>query len=417
MYATLSPLLVAASILGLGAASSAQDGPDDWVVEADMIYTAAGDPIEDGRVVVSDGKIAALGGSGSGDTLRVTAVTPGFVDLGISIDTGALSVEQTTETAITSRVADSLDLFSYRWTRALRHGVTTALASPADYDVIGGLCTVLKTGGGSDLASREVKADACLRASLGPQPSTGNRTPSPFGEVSIYTRRPTTRMGVEWVFRKAYYDALNAKRFGLEATPEQEAGFEVLAKTLRGELPVIVRTVATQDVHTAAFLKQEFGIPRMILADAAEAWKEADLVKACGAAVLLPPAPREGRVKDRFANDTYLFALDAAARFHELGVPIALTGHATADPEATLARQAGLAMRGGLPFEAALEAVTIAPARMVGVDDRVGSIEVGKDADLVLWNGTPFELTSRVVGVILDGHLVLDPRAASGDDE
>ena len=76
-----------------------------------------------------------------------------------------------------------------------------------------------------------------------------------------------------------------------------------------------------------------------------------------------------------------------------------------------LGRQAGFAMRGGLPFDAALAAVTINPARMMGVDDRVGSIEVGKDADLVLWNGTPFEPTSAIIGVLLDGVLVVDPRS------
>lgn len=69
-------------------------------------------------------------------------------------------------------------------------------------------------------------------------------------------------------------------------------------------------------------------------------------------------------------------------------------------------------MRGGLPFEAALAAVTLTPARMIGIEDRVGSIAVGKDADLVLWSGVPFELTSRVVGVLVDGRVVLDPRPA-----
>ena len=73
--------------------------------------------------------------------------------------------------------------------------------------------------------------------------------------------------------------------------------------------------------------------------------------------------------------------------------------------------QAGYAMRGGLPFDAALAAVTVNPAKLLGVEDRVGTVEVGKDADLVLWNGAPFEPTSRVVGVLLDGVLKVDPRA------
>ena len=70
-------------------------------------------------------------------------------------------------------------------------------------------------------------------------------------------------------------------------------------------------------------------------------------------------------------------------------------------------------MRGGLSFDAALAAVTLNPARMIGIDESVGSIEVGKHADLVLWSGTPFEPTSQIVGVLLDGKLVVDPRPAT----
>jgi imidazolonepropionase-like amidohydrolase len=104
-------------------------------------------------------------------------------------------------------------------------------------------------------------------------------------------------------------------------------------------------------------------------------------------------------------------AWNVAKLLHDEGVPIALSSHGLADFEDRLPMQASYAMRGGLPFDAALEAVTIAPARMLGVEKRVGSVEVGKDADLVLWNGTPFEPGTRIVGVIQDGVLVVDPRA------
>ena len=91
----------------------------------------------------------------------------------------------------------------------------------------------------------------------------------------------------------------------------------------------------------------------------------------------------------------------------------ALSAHGSRHAASSLGRQAGFAIRGGLPFEDALAAVTITPARMLGIDGRVGSIEVGKDADLVLWSGKPFEASSAVIGVIVDGRLVLDPRAKS----
>jgi imidazolonepropionase-like amidohydrolase len=125
---------------------------------------------------------------------------------------------------------------------------------------------------------------------------------------------------------------------------------------------------------------------------------------------VLPPFPPDGRIPDGFVNDSYFLPLDAARELADLGVAFALSGHGAGEPGARLGDQAGLAMRGGLAFDAALAAVTLVPARMVGVDDRVGSLEVGKDADLVLWSGPPFEPSSRIVGVILGGELVVDPR-------
>jgi imidazolonepropionase-like amidohydrolase len=104
-------------------------------------------------------------------------------------------------------------------------------------------------------------------------------------------------------------------------------------------------------------------------------------------------------------------AWDVARRLHDAGVPFALSSHGSASHASRLPMQAGYAMRGGLPFEAALEAVTIQAARLLGVEERIGSVEVGKDADLVLWSGEPFEPSSRVIGVLVDGVLEVDPRA------
>ncbi len=404
--------LLALAVAAAPTTAMANDDDGRWVISADAVYTAAGDVLEGGTVVVADGKIVAVGPGGSGNVLEVAAVTPGFVDLAVRIDTDAYSVEQSTEASFTSSIDDSLDLFSYRWKRALASGVTTALATPSDMNVIGGLCTVLKTGGAPTLEARTLVSGAALRACLGPQPSAGNQAPRLGPAATFYYRRPTTRMGVEWVFRKSFYDAINAKRFGLDVASEDAAQNAVALRVIDGELPIIVKTQATQDVRTAIYLKEEFGIPRMILDDAVEAWKEPELLRRSGVAVVLPPAPKDGRVRDDYANDNYFLALESAATLKELGVLVALSGHGSSDPESRIANQAGFAMRGGMSFEDALAAVTINPAKMMGVDDRVGSIEVGKDADLVLWNGTPFEPTSAIIGVLLNGELVVDPRPA-----
>ncbi len=409
------PGFFGAALVALAAsAGSAED--ERWTVRADVVYTAAGAPIEDGFVRVAAGKIAAVGGGGgpggSDEMLEVGAVTPGLIDLSVQIDLGHYSVEQSTETAGENSIADALDLFSYRWRRALEDGVTAALALPADHDVIGGLGVVLKTGGPPTLAARLVAKDAVLRGAIGTQPSSGNRMPQGGAPQDFFYRRPTTRMGVEWVFRKAFYDAIEGAQDG-DLAPERARRDQVLWRALRGELPLSIQAKATQDVRTAIYLKEEFKLPRVILDQAAEAWREPELLVRSGVAVVLPPFPADGRITDGFVNDSYFMPLDAAKRLHELGVRFALSGHGRGDLGARLSDQAALAQRGGLPFDAALAAVTIEPARLVGVDDRIGSIVVGKDGDLVLWSGKPFEPSSRVVGVVLDGKLVVDPRGRS----
>jgi len=404
--------------LGLAAGlllSNSAAAQDDWVISADMLYTAAGDPIEGGVVVVADGKISLVGkGGGAGERLEVAAITPGMIDLDPGLSTGALSVEQGTETALEYSVADGLDLFSYEWGRQLRDGVTTVMASPMDLDVIGGMCLVLKTAGEPTLEARQLNAEPGLRASLGTLPSRGNGAPS-GAPRNMYIRRPTTRMGVEWIFRKAFYKAINTKRFDLGVSAREAERNAVVLRTMEGGdgLPIFMQAAGTQDVHTAIFLKQEFGIQTLNLMNAAEAVLELDLVAASGVGVVLPACPKEGRIPDPAVNDSFFMALESAAKLQARGVTIALSGGGSKGLQGRLSQQPGLAMRGGLSAAAALAAVTINPARMAGVDDRVGSIEVGKDADLVLWSGTPFEPTSAVIGVLINGELLLDPRPQS----
>jgi imidazolonepropionase-like amidohydrolase len=384
-------------------------GDNEWTIRAATVYPVDGAPIQNGVVHVDGGKIRGVGrGGGGGTTLECAALTPGLIDLSVHIDTGHCSVEQSDEAPARLSINDGLDLFSYEWERELRSGVTTALAVPADYDVIGGYGVVLKTGGAPDLAVRLVRAEAVLRGAIGTQPSSGNSFPR-FGKpASFYFRRPTTRMGVEWVFRKAFYDALQGLSGGDE---ERAADHAALRRVLAGEVPLSIQAKATQDVRTAIYLKEEFQVPRVLLDFAIEAWREPELLVRSGVAVVLPPFSPDGRHEDGFVNDSYFLPLDAARQLHERGVPFALSGHGARTVGARLSDQAGFAMRGGLSFEAALAAVTLVPARLVGVEDRVGSIKVGKDADLVLWSGPPFQPASRVIGVLLGGELVLDPRS------
>lgn len=392
-------------------AQDSREASDDWNVFADKVYTSDGDVIDGALVRVQGGKIVAIlpgGSAGSGDTsLRAAALTAGMIDLSARVDIGLGSVEQGSEVTPNLRAADALDLYDNEWTRLAKSGVTTVLANPRDQNVVGGLGLAIKTAGDTAVAKRTVKADAVLRGAIGTQPSQRNHPA--FGSPSdIFSRRPTTRMGVEWEWRKAFFDAAASRSDKSRAYP----GSEQMVAVLDGKLTLNIQAWTTQDIRTAVFLKEEMereqlGSPKLILDAAAEAWKEPQLLVRSKAMVVLPPFPMQGRTADQA-----FMAWDSAKILHDLGVPIALSSHGAAVAEEYLDRQVARAMRGGLPFEAALAAVTITPAKMLGIESRVGSIAVGKDADLVLWTGDPFELTSRVCGVLVDGRLVLDPRPA-----
>jgi imidazolonepropionase-like amidohydrolase len=384
-----------------------KDERRSWTITAERVYTAAGDPIEGGEIVVSDGKIRGVGKGGGGD-LEVYAVTPGLVDLSIRIDKGFLSVEQSNEITPHVRALASLDVYDESWVRAARGGVTTAMLNVPDRNVVGGLSVVLKTAGVGPAASRVIKQDAVLYGAIGSAPSALNHPA--FGRPDdFYSRRPTTRMGVEWEWRKSLFEAALARQDSKRAQP----GAGELQRALDGKLPLMIEAWASQDIRTAVFLVEEarregWGDPTLIVDAAAEAWREPQLLVRSKASVVLPPFVAEGRTRDQA-----FFAWETAAKLDALGVPFALSGHNLGSLEDRLCYQPGYAMRGGLSFASALASVTTSPARMVGVDNRVGSIEAGKDADLVLWSGEPFQPFSKVIGVLVDGRLIVDPRLAS----
>ena len=382
----------------------------NWVVSAERVYTAAGRSIENGTVAVQGTKIGMVsnGSEDSGaETLKCYAVTPGLVDASARIHSGFASVEQSREETPELRVTDTLSPFDTAWDGQAGSGVTSVLAAPLDENVIGGLGAVLKTAGAPSIAARTVKADAVLRGAIGSQPSRRNHPA--FGRPNdFFSRRPTTRMGVEWEWRRSFYEAAASRKDPARAF---KGSVQMLA-ALDGKLTLNIQAWTTQDIRTAVFLKEELegepqlaGKPRLVIDAAAEAWKEPQLLVRSKTPVVLPPFPEDGRT-----DDGAFMAWNTAALLVGEGVTIALSAHGDSSPAGCLGMQAGYAMQGGLDFDQALAAVTINPARMLGAEERIGSLEVGKDADLVLWNGEPFQATSRVIGVIVDGALVLDPR-------
>lgn len=392
------------NLLALTAAAfAAPEGETSWTVHADRLYTSTGVVHENALVVVEDGKITAIspGVEATRDALTAPVITAGMVDASARLNVGTRSVEQSSEVTPTIDARYGVDLFDPRWKRLAASGITTAFITPLNENCIGGLGAAFKTAGPASIDGRMLESAPMLCGAIGSQPSRRN-SPA-FGQPrNFFNRRPTTRMGVEWEWRRSFFEAAQAE--------EPDVQQKILLDALAGTTGVFVQAYATQDIRTAVFLEEEmeregFGQMRIVIDAGAEAWREPDMLVRTDTAVILPPLPSQGRTTDQA-----LMPLDCAKKLVDAGITVALSAHPGSSASPRLDVQAGYAMRGGLTREQALLAVTFTPAQILGIDERVGSVEVGKDADLVLWNGEPFEATTRPIGVLVGGRLELDPR-------
>jgi imidazolonepropionase-like amidohydrolase len=193
------------------------------------------------------------------------------------------------------------------------------------------------------------------------------------------------------------------KRKGKDAEkrPARDLGLETLARVLDGELPALVTAQSAVDILAALRLAKEFGF-RLVLDGAAEAYLVLDEIRAAGVPVVVhPPMVRLGWT-------TRNAALDTAAKLADAGVPIALqSGYEGYVPKTRVVLfEATVAAVNGLGTERALAAITRDAAKLLGVEDRIGTLEPGKDADVVVFDGDPFEYTSHVCTVLVDGRPV-----------
>jgi imidazolonepropionase-like amidohydrolase len=187
--------------------------------------------------------------------------------------------------------------------------------------------------------------------------------------------------------------------------PARDLRAEMLARVLRRELPLLVTVHRAHNIVAALRLAKEFNL-RMVLDGAAEAYLVADQIKAAGVPVVVHPT------MFRAAGETENLSMETPATLRRAGVRVVLqSGQELYVPKTRVVLfEAAAAAANGLSFDEALAAVTIDAARLLGVEARVGSIEPGKDADLALFDGDPFEYTTHVTGVIINGRLVSEER-------
>lgn len=413
--------LLAAGLAAAGLAP-ARAGADTLVVEAERLLPVAGPPVANGVVWIEDGRIRAVGPAAEvpapagAPRLRAAVATPGLVDAHTSVGlAGAQNVPAVNDQdeATDPRQAElrALDAFNpddplLRW--VLEHGVTVVQSGPGPVNPIAGQAGIFRTHGRSADAM-VVRFPSAVVFNLGDDPKLV------YGERGEF---PSTRMGTAAIVRRALREG-EAHRAGRgwfgRGEREPEPGLEVLGRVARGELPAIFTAHRADDILTAVRIAREFDL-RWSLAGAAEAWLVADELAAAGVPVLAGPV-----MLRTFSPQTQNASFENAAVLARHGIPLAIpSGFESYVPRSRVVLfEATVAAVNGLGRPAALRAITLEPARILGIDADYGSLEPGKVADVVLFDGEPLEYTTHVEAVVAAGEIVYrrDGASASGRED
>ena len=298
------------------------------------------------------------------------------------------------------RAIDSVNPRDPAFAEARKNGITTIMTGPGSANPIGGQFAALKTSG--DWVDEMIlKAPAAMKFALGENPKR------------IYNDKeetPMTRMATAAIIRENLLKAQEYLRKKEEAAededtdePDYDFKLESLLPVVRGELPAHFHAHRADDIMTAVRIAREFNL-RYAIVHATEAMYVAEpLSRLDGGFMGLITGPLlGGRSKPELANMT--FAVPGIAARH--GINTALCTDHQVVPVQYIMLCAALAVKSGMTEQAALEAITIGAARAAGISDRVGSIEKGKDADLVLYDRHPFDIFAKVQLVLINGRTV-----------
>jgi imidazolonepropionase-like amidohydrolase len=372
------------------------------------VYPVSGPAIENGTVLIRGGRIVAVGANITipADAQRVDAsgkwVTPGIFNattsLGITevgavsatVDVGARGRNDGITPSL--RVWEGFNPASPLLQVTRNDGITTVGVIPSAR-LIGGQGAVVALGNGA-IADVLVKAPAAMFADIGQKgPDRG------LSRAEVFQRlREVLTDAREFPRRRAEFERNATREFSA-----RRVDLEALQLVLSGQIPLAIDADRASDLETALAIGREFRI-RIALTSAAEAWKVADQIAAANAYVVV------GALNNIPRDFSSLGARqENAALLQQAGAKIVIAGGTEAFNARNVKYEAGVAVAFGLPWDAALRAVTLTPAEMYGVADRVGSLQPGRDATLVIWSGDPFELYTRAEKVYVRGQEVQRP--------
>ncbi|MBE5865912.1 MAG: amidohydrolase [Lachnospiraceae bacterium] len=381
------------------------------------VLTMAGEEYAEGVLRLVNGKIAEIGSVGEvrvcpkqgEDVLNVPGawVMPGLIEahchMGITEEKKGMEGDDCNETVnpITPylRAIDAINTMDAAFGDAVRAGITCAMIGPGSSNVVGGQFALLKTSG-RRIDDLIVKSPAAMKVAFGENPKVN---------YSGQGKSPSTRMATAAMLRRELFEAkqyLDKKDRAEKAGDEFEEDFtkECWGPVFRGEIPLKAHVHRADDIFTAIRIAKEFGLS-VTLDHCTEGHLIAeDLAKAGFPAIVGPDLASRSKI------EVQNMAFKTAGVLNKAGIMTAITTDHPVSLIQSLPLCAGLAVKAGMPMEEGLKAITIYPAIICGVSERLGSLEVGKDADVAIFDGNPMEVFTETLYTIIDGRIIYNKK-------
>ncbi|MCL2415282.1 MAG: amidohydrolase [Defluviitaleaceae bacterium] len=381
------------------------------------VITMEGTKFERASILVKDGKIVEIGeslqapeGAKIIDATGKTVV-PGLIDahthLGLSGT--AIRWEGNDHNEIADpvtphmRTIDAINIFDETFRDAIESGVTCVATSPGSANVVGGQLTLMKTGGSTNVDDLAIKAPLAMKCALGENPK------NLYGQMKKVS--PFTRMATAAILRETFLKAkeyLSKKEIAENPDnpennskkPDFNMKYDALIPVIKKEIPIHIHAHQANDIHTAIRLAKELDIECVIVHATDGHLISKEMVKSGFSAIIGPTMGHKS--KPEVKNKTF----ETINVLNQAGVPVCITTDHPVIPLQHLNICAALAVQAGMEREEALKAITIYPAKILNLDNRVGSLACGKDADIVIWDGCPLDATSLVLTTIINGEVL-----------